>query len=112
MVLSFPDSHLNGASFAIANKVILSKIKANLGLDECKFAFTGAAPIRVDTLEYFGSLGLSINEVYGMSECTGACTWSYLQAHQWGSCGWEMPGVEVRTIRDPDRGHRTTMRKP
>lgn len=27
----------------------------------------GAAPIRVDTLEYFGSLGLDIHELYGMS---------------------------------------------
>jgi len=89
-------------AYGLADKVILKKIKANLGLDECKFAFTGAAPIRVDTLEYFGSLGLSINEVYGMSECTGACSWSTNQAHQWGSCGWEMPGVEIRAfIVDP-----------
>lgn len=78
---------------------VLGKVKEGLGLDQCKFGFTGAAPIRVDTLEYFGSLGMSINEVYGMSECTGACTWSLEEAHQWGSCGWEMPGVEVKAFR-------------
>jgi len=56
----------------------------------------------VDTLEYFGSLGLQINEVYGMSECTGAVTWSTDQAHQWGSCGWGMPGQEIKAfIVDP-----------
>jgi len=88
--------------FTAAKGIVLSKIKARLGLDECKFGFTGAAPIRVDTLEFFGSLGLSINEVYGMSECTGACTASTDQAHQWGSCGWELPGVEVKAfIVDP-----------
>merc|ERR1712224_1133689 len=82
---------------------VLSKIKANLGLDKCRYAFTGAAPIRVDTLEYFGSLGLSINEVYGMSECTGACTFSVDNCHEWGSCGWQMPGVEVKSfIVDPN----------
>ena len=53
---------------------LLSKVKAGLGLGQCKFGLTGAAPIRVDTLEYYGSLGLNINEAYGMSECTGACT--------------------------------------
>mmetsp|Transcript_12522 Transcript_12522/g.22105 ORF Transcript_12522/g.22105 Transcript_12522/m.22105 type:complete len:781 (+) Transcript_12522:52-2394(+) len=88
--------------YTLCNKLVLEKIKANLGLEECKFGFTGAAPIRVDTLEYFGSLGLSINEVYGMSECCGACTFSVDAAHEWGSCGWEIPGVEVKAfIVDP-----------
>ena len=35
------------------------------GLDACKFGFTGAAPIMTETLEYFGQLGIQINEVYG-----------------------------------------------
>lgn len=29
-----------------------------------------------------------------MSECTGATTWSSDQAHEWGSCGWSLPGTE------------------
>lgn len=88
--------------YSLCSKLVLSKIKGSLGLDACKFGFTGAAPIRVDTLEYFGSLGLSINEVYGMSECCAACTFSVDAAHSWGSCGWEIPGVEVKAfIVDP-----------
>jgi len=88
--------------YSLCSGLVLSKIKENLGLDQCKFGFTGAAPIRVDTLEYFGSLGLHINEVYGMSECCGACTFSTDAAHEWGSCGWELPGVEVKAfIVDP-----------
>jgi len=56
----------------------------------------------VDTLEYFASIGIQINEVYGMSECTGASTFSLDEAHQWGSCGWEIPGIEVRVFKvDP-----------
>lgn len=51
--------------YRAADGIVLSKIKARLGLDECKYGFTGAAPIRVDTLEYFGSLGMSINEAIG-----------------------------------------------
>jgi acyl-CoA synthetase (AMP-forming)/AMP-acid ligase II len=64
-------------------------------LQECKFGFTGAAPITVETLEYFGALGIQINEVYGMSECTGATTWSTDECHLWGSCGYAMQGTEV-----------------
>lgn len=77
---------------------LLSQVKAGLGLDQLKFGLTGAAPIRVDTLEYFGSLGLGIYEVYGMSECCGAATVSTPQVHQWGSCGYEMPGIEVKAF--------------
>jgi len=82
-----------------ADALVLSKVKAALGLEECKFGFTGAAPITTDTLEYFGSLGIQINEVYGMSECTGATTFSTDAAHVWGSCGWAMAGMEVRVVK-------------
>jgi len=80
---------------------ILSKAKEALGLDQMKFAMTGAAPIKTETLEYFGSIGIQINEVYGMSECAGACTISTDSAHIWGSCGYPMPGVEVKIFK-PD----------
>jgi len=81
---------------------ILSAVKAQVGLDKCKYALTGAAPIRVDTLSYYGSLGIYINEVYGMSESTGVCTLSTDQAHQWGAVGWQLPGTEVKVFKvDP-----------
>jgi len=85
--------------YGLADTLALSKIKAALGLECCKFGFTGAAPITKDTLEFFGAFGIQINEVYGMSECTGATTWSTDAAHVWGSCGWAMPGNEVRILK-------------
>ena len=84
--------------------VLLNKIKKALGLDACKFGFTGAAPITKATLEYFGSLGIQINEVYGMSENTGATTWSTNECHVWGSCGYEIPGTEVKVFRVAEDG--------
>jgi len=91
------------SGYSRADKIVLSKVKHGLGLSECKIGLTGAAPITSDTLEYFGSLGIMINEVYGMSECTGATTVSTDEAHSWGSCGWELPGSEVRVFTvDPD----------
>lgn len=49
--------------YGLANSLVLSKIKAKLGLDKCKFGFTGAAPISPEILAYYGSLGIQINEV-------------------------------------------------
>ena len=43
--------------FLLADKLVLSKVRAALGLDQLKVGLTGAAPIRVDTLEFFGALG-------------------------------------------------------
>eukprot|EP00811_Abedinium_folium_P002887 NODE_12657_length_1211_cov_5.274908.p2 GENE.NODE_12657_length_1211_cov_5.274908~~NODE_12657_length_1211_cov_5.274908.p2 ORF type:complete len:292 (-),score=81.36 NODE_12657_length_1211_cov_5.274908:233-1108(-) len=37
-----------------------------------------------------------------MSECNGACTWSTDQCHQWGSCGWELPGCQVCCFKVDD----------
>jgi len=85
--------------YGLANTLVLTNVKAALGLDQCKVAITGAAPIRVDTLEYFASLGLSILEVYGMSETCGASTVSTFQAHAWGSVGFELPGIEVKVFK-------------
>jgi len=82
--------------YPIANKAVFSKVKEALGLQHCKYGFTGAAPISFETLSYFGSLGIQINEVYGMSECTGATTFSNSDHYIWGSCGWTMPGTEVK----------------
>ena len=48
--------------YGLASGLVLSKVKMALGLDACKFAFTGAAPISTETLEYFGALGININE--------------------------------------------------
>ena len=52
----------------VASKVVYSKVKAKLGLDRCYACLTGAAPIARETLQFFGSLGVDIYELYGMSE--------------------------------------------
>jgi len=84
--------------------VLLKKIKSQLGLDKCKFAFAGAAPMMTDTLKYFGSIGITINEVYGMSECTGATTLSTNTCHKWGTVGFEMKGCEVKVFKTLENG--------
>jgi long-chain-fatty-acid--CoA ligase ACSBG len=87
------------SNYGIAEKLILKKVKLALGMDEMKFGFTGAAPITTDTLQYFGALGININEVYGMSECTGATTWSTDEAHIWGTVGFALRGMEVKIFK-------------
>jgi len=91
-------------NYGLANRLVLKAIKSALGLDEMKFGFTGAAPITLDTLEFFGALGININEVYGMSECTGATTWSMDKAHIWGTVGFSLIGMEVKIFKATPTG--------
>lgn len=94
--------------YTLADMIVLSKVKAALGLDQMKFAATGAAPIRVDTLEYFGSLGLDIHELYGMSESHGCSTISTPACHAWGSCGFQIAGLEVKVFKVDDKSNSKT----
>ena len=89
------------------DKKVLSVIKQKLGLDECVFFGTTAAPIRQETVEFYGAIGIELCEVYGMSESTGATTFSTPNAHVWGSVGWSLAGAETKVLcayRDPETG--------
>ena len=62
--------------FSCANALVLSKVKEGLGLDQCYFAVCGAAPMAMETLQYFASLDIPIYEGFGQSECSGPHTLS------------------------------------
>jgi long-chain-fatty-acid--CoA ligase ACSBG len=87
----------------VVAEALLKGVRKKLGLDRCRLCFTGAAPIGAETLRYFGSLGLEVFEMYGMSECDGPHTLSLPGTFQIGACGLPMEGVETKVVHDPDR---------
>lgn len=91
-----PQSFFRG----LANKLVISKVKAQLGLDELRMAATGAAPISLRTLEFFASLGIRVTEGYGMSETTGVATASDVNFPVFGHVGKALEGVQVRIAED------------
>jgi long-chain-fatty-acid--CoA ligase ACSBG len=88
--------------FSCANKIVFATIKATLGLDKCKGFFTAAAPISVDTINYFASLDIPLYEVFGQSECTGPHTVSWFRQWKIGTCGRPLRGSQSRI--DPNTG--------
>jgi long-chain-fatty-acid--CoA ligase ACSBG len=91
---------------------VLGAIKKALGLEECKLALTGAAPMPAEVQKYFGSLGISINDLYGMTECTGVTTGNNETTHMWGTVGQATPGVEVRILKVDDKDVNVTAEVP
>jgi long-chain-fatty-acid--CoA ligase ACSBG len=65
----------------------VNKIKEALGLDQCRYFASGAAPISKEVLEYFSSIGINIMEIYGMSETSGLITIADPIDSIHGSCG-------------------------
>ncbi|MBK8717589.1 MAG: AMP-binding protein [Nannocystaceae bacterium] len=86
--------------FGLADKLVFSKVRDALGLDQCRICVTSAAPISKSTLEFFLSLGIPIMEVYGMSECTGPATISLPNKYKTGSVGKVMGGTEIKIAHD------------
>jgi long-subunit acyl-CoA synthetase (AMP-forming) len=87
----------------LAGKLVFSKVREKLGLDRCKISFSCAAPISMDTLEFFLSLGIPITEIYGMSECTGPGTVSLPEPFKF-ETGWVGPPVIGTEIKIADDG--------
>ena len=84
-----------------------NKIHGVLGMTECRLMLTAAAPISMDTLDYFGSLNIHILELFGMSECTGPHTLSYPGFWKAGTCGPTMPncGLKSKVIQVDEKGN-------
>jgi long-chain acyl-CoA synthetase len=73
---------------------LLAQVRSLVGLDRCEVAVTTAAPISVDVLEFFRSLGVPLSELYGLSEATGPVTWDPVHPVP-GDVGRPLPGVDV-----------------
>lgn len=90
------------ARYKVANKLFATKLKGALGLDRLRLAVTGAAPISLEVLEFFMSIGIIIHEVYGQSEDSGPTTYNYPipGKRKLGTVGLPFPGVEVKIADD------------
>ena len=83
---------------ALFDRIIFSKIRARLGMEELELAVTAAAPISRDLLVFFHALGVPLYEVYGMSENTGPSTCTTPDNPALGTVGKPFMGVEVETV--------------
>jgi long-chain acyl-CoA synthetase len=88
------------AEYAKADELVLSKIRAQIGLDNVVWSVSGAAPTSVDVLEFFGAIGLPICELWGMSELSCCATVNPRERIKIGTVGPALPGVELRIADD------------
>ena len=78
--------------YSVANFLILSQIKTQLGLDQCLLFYFGAAPLKAASSAYFASLDMALFNLYGMSETTGAFSIMSHLKFNLKTAGYTLPG--------------------
>lgn len=84
---------------AVADKLVLSKIRAVLG-GRAIHAISGSAPLGERLGHFFNGLGLQVLEGYGLTEVTAASHVNRTHLSKIGSVGAPLPGFEVTIAED------------
>jgi long-chain acyl-CoA synthetase len=85
---------------ALADRLVLSKLRARMGLDQVKVAATGASAIAPDALAFMLGLGVPVLELWGMSETSAAVTMNPPDAIRIGTVGKVVPGGTEISLAD------------
>ncbi len=88
------------ALYWVAYFAVFRKLKERLGFDRLRVAYSGAAPIAPDVLQFFQSVGVNLIEGYGQTEGTGVTCASRIGKVKFGTVGPPLRGVEVRIAED------------
>ena len=89
-----------GLDPATAPEALRAQLRGAIGLDQCRWAWSGAAAIAPETLDFFTDLGVPLVELWGMSEVTGAGILNPHDRAKVGTVGLPLPGLETRLLDD------------
>ena len=83
------------AKVPLLGGIIKKKAKEAIGMSNCVYAITGAAPINPDILKLFHTLDIPLYEGYGMTETTAGASLGYKKNHKFGTVGKPFSGTEL-----------------
>ena len=84
----------------LAERLVLSKLRERMGLDQVRVAATGASAIAPDALAFMLALGVPVLEVWGMSETSAVVTMNPPDGIRIGSVGKVVPGGTEISLAD------------
>ena len=97
----FPPKKLNFLlGLPVIGGLVRRKILKGLGLDNCRLAAGGAAPMPPDMLRWYRDIGLDLIEVYGMTENSGVSHGTLPGTMRPGTVGMPYEGVESRIDKE------------
>ena len=84
---------------ALADKLVLSKVRARFG-GRLKFFISGAAPLSYEVAEWFDAVGIIILEGYGLTETAAGSSLNRPWNYKFGTVGPPFPGTEFKIADD------------
>jgi long-chain acyl-CoA synthetase len=85
---------------AVARKLVLSKVRAMLGLDRLVYVVSGSAPLHRDTALALAAMGITVIEGYGLTETSPTVTVNHPADNELGTVGTPARNVEVKIADD------------
>src|SRR5581483_9812676 len=84
---------------ALADRLVFARIRGRLG-GRLRLGVSGAAPLGVDVLEFFHSLGMLVFEGYGLTETSSSLSVNDRDDYRFGTVGHAVDGCEIRLDED------------
>jgi long-chain acyl-CoA synthetase len=94
-----PVPALLAAQERLADRLVFAKVKQKLG-GRLRVGVSGAAPLGMDVLEFFHSLGMLVIEGYGLTETASSLSVNDPDDFRFGTVGRAVEGTEVRLDED------------
>jgi long-chain acyl-CoA synthetase len=84
----------------VADVLVYSKIRANLGTAGSQRFASGGAPLAPELTEFFWSIGVAIYQGYGLTETSPVVSANTKSANKVGTVGRPIPNVQVKIAED------------
>ncbi|MGC6492297.1 MAG: AMP-dependent synthetase/ligase [Myxococcota bacterium] len=91
---------LLGLQLKVADRLVLSKLRARLGFDRAVALLSGSAPLDPDVHAFFLAMNLDLLEGYGLTETCPALTCNRPGLLKVGTVGPALPGVQIKIAED------------
>jgi long-chain acyl-CoA synthetase len=92
-------SPLDALQERVADRLVFAKVKQRLG-GRLRMAVSGAAPLSLDVLEFFNSLGILVVEGYGLTETSSSLSVNQEDNFKLGTVGPPVAECEVKLDED------------
>nr|XP_008531036.1 PREDICTED: long-chain-fatty-acid--CoA ligase ACSBG1 isoform X1 [Equus przewalskii] len=102
--LTCPGSDLKPFTTRLADYLVLAKVRQALGFARCQKNFYGAAPMTVETQNFFLGLNIRLYAGYGLSETSGPHFMSSPYNYRLYSSGKVVPGCQVKLVNQDAEG--------